>query len=118
MGILDQLGGSLKSALGAAAAAEGPGLISAALAKANMGDLQGLVTQLQQGGLGDQVKSWLGNGANLPVTAEQLQSVLNNDQVKQLANHLGVPVDQALQLLAQHLPTVIDQASPNGAISR
>jgi hypothetical protein len=43
MGLLDQFGGSIKGAIGAFAAAEAPALISAALSKTNMGDLQGLV---------------------------------------------------------------------------
>lgn len=116
MGLLDQLGGSLKGVLGSVAAAEAPALISAALAKTNMGNLQGLVAQLQQGGLGDQVKSWLGNGANMQVTPQQIQSALGSDQLKQLAQHFGVDPDAVAKLLADHLPTVVDQASPNGAI--
>jgi len=116
MGLLDQLGGSLKSALGSVAAAEAPALIKAALAKTNMGNLQGLVDQLQQGGLRDQVQSWLGNGANMQVTPEQIQSALGNEQLKQLAQHFGVDTDAVAKLLAEHLPTVIDQASPNGSI--
>jgi hypothetical protein len=59
MGLFDQVSGSLKGVLGSVAAAEAPALITAALAKTNMGNLQGIVDQLQQGGLGDQVKSWL-----------------------------------------------------------
>ncbi len=116
MGLLDQLGGSLKGVLGSVAAAEAPALISAALAKTNMGNLQGLVDQLQQGGLGEQVKSWVGNGANLQVTPEQIQSALGNDQLKQLAQHFGVDPDAVAKLLADHLPTVVDQASPNGSV--
>ena len=88
------------------------------MAKTNLGDLQGLVNQLQQGGLGDQVKSWLGNGANMKVTPEQLRAALNSDQVKQIAQHFGVPVDEALKVLAQHLPAAVDQASPNGTIQK
>jgi uncharacterized protein YidB (DUF937 family) len=118
MGLLDQIGGSLKSALASAAAGEQSALISALLAKTNLGDLQGLVNQLQQGGLGDQVKSWLGNGANMQVTPEQLRAALNSDQVKQIAQHFGVPVDEALKILSQHLPGVVDQASPNGTIQK
>ena len=90
MGLLDQLGGSLKGALGSMAAAEAPALILAVLAKTNMGNLQGLVEQLQQGGLGDQVKSWLGSGAKMQVTPEQIQSALGNEQLKQLAQHFGL----------------------------
>jgi uncharacterized protein YidB (DUF937 family) len=116
MSLFDNLGGALKGLLGQAETAGLPALISAALAKTNLGNLQGLVNQLQQGGLGSQVQSWLGSGANMPVTADQLRAALGNDQVKQLAAHLGVPLDQALELLAQHLPTAVDQASPNGRL--
>ena len=117
MGLLDSLlGGGLKGALGQAEAAAMPALISAALAKTNMGDLQGLVTQLQQGGLGTQVQSWLGSGQNLPITADQLRAALGSDQVKQLAQHFGVDPQAALELLAQHLPAAVDQASPGGTV--
>jgi uncharacterized protein YidB (DUF937 family) len=117
MGIFDSVvGGTLKSVLGQVESAAVPALISGVLAKTNLGDLQGLVAQLQQGGLNTQVQSWLGSGANLPVSPDQLRAALGNDQVKQLAAHFGVNVDEALQLLAQHLPTAVDQASPNGAL--
>ncbi len=112
MGLFDKLGG----VLGQVTAAAAPGLIAAALAKTNLGDLQGIVNQLQQGGLGDQVKSWLGNGSNMPVSAEQLKAALSNEQVRQIAERFGVPVDQALKLLAEHLPAAVDQASPNGTL--
>jgi len=116
MGILDQLSGSLKSIFGSMASAEAPALIAAALAKTNMGDLQGLVNQLQQSGLTDQVKSWLSNGANMSVTPDQIRAALGSEQVKQIAEHFGVPVDGALKFLAENLPSVVDQASPNGTI--
>jgi len=117
MGLFDNaLGGVLKGALGQVEAAAVPALISAALAKTNLGDLQGLVSKLQQGGLNEQVQSWLGNGTNLPITAEQLKAALGNEQVKQLAAHFGLPIDGALKLLAEHIPTAVDQASPNGTL--
>jgi uncharacterized protein YidB (DUF937 family) len=116
MGIFDGvLGGALKGLMGQLQA-DAPGLISSALAQTNLGSLQGLVNQLQQGGLGTQVQSWLGSGANMSITPDQLRAALSNDQVKQLAARFGVPVDQALQLLAQHLPAAVDQASPNGTL--
>jgi uncharacterized protein YidB (DUF937 family) len=60
MGLLDSLlGGGTLSQIEAAAV---PGLISSVLAKTNLGNLQGIVNQLQQGGLGPQVQSWLGSG--------------------------------------------------------
>lgn len=112
MGLFDDLGG----ALGKLTAGAAPGLIGAVLAKTNLGDLSGIVSQLQQGGLGSQVQSWLGNGSNMPVTAEQLRAALGDEHVRQIAEHFGVPVDKALSLLSEHLPAAVDQASPNGKL--
>lgn len=114
MGLFDQIGGALKGALASELAANGPALLNAALAKTNMGNLQGVVDQLQQGGLGDQVKSWLGNGPNMKVSPEQIQSALGNNQLQQLAAHFGVPLETVSKLLAEHLPTAVDQASADG----
>jgi len=116
MGLFDNIGGTLKGVLGEVEAEAAPALISAVLAKTDLGGLNGIVAQLQQGGLGTQVQSWLGNGANLPVTADELRAALGNEQVQQIARQLGLPVDGALKLLAQHLPAAVDQASPNGTV--
>jgi uncharacterized protein YidB (DUF937 family) len=62
------------------------------------------------------VQSWLGNGQNMPITADQLKAVLGNAQVQDFARHLGLPVDEMLKLLAQYLPEIIDKASPNGVL--
>jgi len=118
MGLLDELnlGGALKGALGQVEAAAAPALINALLAKTQFGDLNGLVAHLQQSGLGPQVQSWLGNDPNMPITADQLKAALGNAQVQEFARHLGLPVDAALNMLAEHLPNVVDQASKNGQL--
>jgi uncharacterized protein YidB (DUF937 family) len=118
MGLLDNLGlgDMLKSLLGQAESGALPALINAVLAKTEYRDLNGLVAALQKGGLDEQVKSWLGPGTNLPVTAEQLKAVLGNAQVQEFARQLGLPVDQALKTMAQYLPEIVDKASPNGVL--
>ena len=109
MGLFDSLKGALESeAL--------PALLSTVLAQTQYHDLNGLVTALQKGGLGPQVQSWLGNGQNMPITADQLKTVLGNAQVQDFARHLGLPVDEMLKLLAQYLPEIVDKASPNGVL--
>jgi len=109
MGLFDSLKGALESeAL--------PALISTVLAQTQYHDLPGLVAALQKGGLGPQVQSWLGNGTNMPITADQLKAVLGNSEVQQFAQHLGIPVDETLKVLAQYLPQIVDKASPNGVL--
>ncbi len=115
MSLLEKLGGAIKSAADKVETVA-PGLISATLAKTNLGDLQGLVDQLQKGGLNEQVKSWLGSGANLPVTPEQIRAALGNTQVQQLAEKFGLSADALLKLLSEQLPTIVDKASPNATL--
>lgn len=86
------------------------------LLRTNMGDLKGLVAQLQQGGLNEQVRSWLGNGQNLQITPEQVESALGNEKLQQLAAQFGIPLETVSRLLAEHLPKAVDQASPEGVI--
>src|SRR5574340_1069805 len=116
MSLFERISDTVKGALGPAGEAAAPALLASVLAKAKIGGLQGIVEQLQQGGLGEQVKSWLGDGRNLPVDPAQLQAALGSDQVRQLAAQFGLPVDEALKFLSQHLPAAVDQASPNGTL--
>ena len=109
MGLFDHLKGALESeAL--------PVMLNTLLAQTPYHDLNGLVAALQNGGLGPQVKSWLGNGQNMPITADQLKAVLGNAQVQDFARHLGLPVDEMLDLMAKYLPEIVDKASPNGKL--
>jgi uncharacterized protein YidB (DUF937 family) len=109
MGLFDSLKGALESeAL--------PTLLNTVLAQTPYHDLNGLVAALEKGGLGPQVQSWLGNGTNMPITADQLKAVLGNSQLQDFARHLGLPVDETLKVLAQYLPEMVDKASPNGTL--
>jgi uncharacterized protein YidB (DUF937 family) len=118
MGLLDSLGlgDMLKGLLGQAQSGALPTLINTVLAQTQYRDLNGLVAALQKGGLNTQVQSWLGPGANLPITEDQLKAVLGNSQVQDFARHLGLPVDQTLKTMAQYLPDIVDKASPNGTL--
>lgn len=119
MGFLDSLENSpaFKSALGQLGAAVLPAVLSEVLGDGKQGGLNAIVAKLEQGGFGEQVKSWLGNGQNLPITADQLKQVLGSDTVKQLAARYNIPVDQLTQILAQELPKAVDQASPEGKLA-
>ena len=80
------------------------------------GGLQGLVAQLQQAGLGDQVSSWLGTGANLPVSPDQIRDAIGGDMLANLAGRVGLSTEAASQGIADYLPQLVDRLSPNGAL--
>ncbi|MBB2206307.1 YidB family protein [Gluconacetobacter takamatsuzukensis] len=74
-----------------------------------------LLNQAEQAGLGDKVRSWIGNGQNLPVSPEELRSILSNQQVQALVDRTGLPAATILPALAQFLPAAVDHQTPAGA---
>jgi len=87
-----------------------------ALVNNHPGGLAGLVQSFQQGGMSEAVNSWVGTGANLPVSSDQIQSVLGSEQLQALASKLGISSSDAGSHLAQLLPAVIDHLTPNGQV--
>lgn len=108
MSLLNTLGGSL----GQIALKALPGVIQQVLP----GGLNALLDQLRRSGYESQVNSWLGRGPNEPITAEDLRKVLENEQVRQMAEKLGVPMDQLFPTLAKALPETVDRHSPEGTL--
>jgi len=120
--------GLLGSLLGAASGGKGGGgLLSSILGQLAGGgggaspgaggiDLGSLIGKLQKGGLGDAVGSWVGMGENKQISPDQLNNALGSDKLKDIAAKLGIPSDQLTQILAQHLPKVVDKLTPKGQI--
>jgi uncharacterized protein YidB (DUF937 family) len=99
------------------------GATAASFAKdyiAKQGGLKAVLAQFEQQGLGDTVKSWVGTGANLPISADQISKVLGGGaaggMLAQLASKFGVSSDVLNQQLAEHLPQVVDKMTPNGVV--
>lgn len=118
MGILDSLENNpaFKNALSQLGAAVLPVVMGEVMGTGSQGGLSAIVAKLGQAGFGNQVKSWIGTGQNLPITADQLKQVLGSDTVRQLAAKYNIPIDQVAEVLAHELPLAVDQASPNGKL--
>jgi uncharacterized protein YidB (DUF937 family) len=114
MGILDSLESS--GILGQLGAAVLPAVLGEVMGSGGQGGLNAIVAKLQQAGLGDIAKSWVGTGQNLPITADQLKQVLGSDAVRQLAAKYNIPIDQVAEVLAHQLPLAVDKASPDGKL--
>jgi uncharacterized protein YidB (DUF937 family) len=76
--------------------------------------IQGVVTQMTNAGLGHQVQSWIGMGDNLPVSGQQLQQAMDPAALQQMAQSTGLPPAQIADHVAQVLPHIVDQATPDG----
>lgn len=125
MGLLDSLvGAATNAALGGQHGNPAPlggldpqqlmGIVTLLMDQA--GGLSGLLGRLQQAGLGEAAASWVGTGANQPVSADALGRALGPDLMGMIAGQLGGSHQQAAGTLAGLLPGLIDQLTPQGQL--
>jgi uncharacterized protein YidB (DUF937 family) len=79
------------------------------------GGVQGVVTQLEQQGLGNTVRSWVSTGPNQPISADQVHSAFGG-VISQIAAKTGMTPQELTQKIAQHLPAAIDHLTPQGTV--
>lgn len=70
--------------------------------------IQILLDQAEKSGLTEKVRSWIGNGENLPISTEELRQLLSNDQVEAFLNKTGLPANIVLPAIAALLPKAVD----------
>ncbi len=80
----------------------------------DLSSIIGNLTGGENGGLLDTVSSWIGDGDNASIDTDQITDLLGGDKVSEFADKLGISVDSAKQALADALPEVVNQATPDG----
>ena len=99
------LGDILGSVLGGGAGPAGGG---------SSGGLGGLIEQMQRAGYGDQARSWVGTGQNMPVSPGDLDQIFGQGGMQEIARRAGVTPEEAGAGLSQLLPEVVDRVTPSG----
>jgi uncharacterized protein YidB (DUF937 family) len=113
MGLLDGIAGQV---LGKMMGDKG-GMAQIALEMFNQnGGLTGILDKFKEGGLAEQAASWVGKGENMPISAEQISSVLGNSAIAEMATKFGIDPDTLSNKIAEHLPTVVDKLTPDGEV--
>jgi uncharacterized protein YidB (DUF937 family) len=116
------LDGLIGSALGGMMGAGGSGQAQSPLLQIALqllqqnGGVAGVLDKFRQGGYADQADSWQSAGQNMPLSGNALQEVLGSGTIGQIAGQLGMSHGDAAGGLAQMLPQLIDQFTPNGAV--
>lgn len=110
-GLIGQLagrfGGGNNKLLGAAAKLIGG---------SNVGGLSGLAQLFAQRGQGDAVNSWISRDRNREITTPQLQEVLGQERIREVATNAGVTETEAADGLAGILPQLVDKLTPDGKL--
>ena len=119
MSLFDDLANQAGAALSGLGAGRHPGMLgelSKLLGANNGGGLGALLSQFEAKGHGAAVASWVGTGANLPISPDQIQAVMGNAQVAAIAQKLGLSTADASGALAKLLPQVVNHLSPQGKL--
>lgn len=106
-GGLGGLGGGLGGMLGGLLAGGAAGSILS-------GGLGDLLKQFEQNGHSEAANSWVGTGPNKQISPNDLESALGADQINALSAQTGLSRNDLLSGLAQQLPNVINQLTPDG----
>ncbi|TNJ39276.1 DUF937 domain-containing protein [Chlorobaculum thiosulfatiphilum] len=79
-------------------------------------NLGAILSKMQQSGLGDIAASWLGNGANAPISPGAVTDLIGSDKIADFASRFGLSEESAKNAIASALPEMVDKASPNGSL--
>lgn len=113
MGLFDSIAGAVLGKLGG----EEGNMAQAAIDLFNQnGGVEGIVEKFKQGGLAEEAASWVGTGANMTVTPDQVASVLGDGEIANLAAKFGLTPDFISNKIAEHLPNIVDKLTPNGQV--
>ena len=90
-------------------------LLSAALRLIqHSGGLDGLLATLHQNGFSAQADSWVGTGPNLPIAPAELDRALGEAIMDSATAPLGLLVAEAGAAMAEILPELVSQFTPQG----
>jgi uncharacterized protein YidB (DUF937 family) len=114
MGLLDSVAGAVLGKFGG----QQGGMAQVALDMFNQhGGIGGVLDKFKQGGLADAAASWVGKGENMPVSADQISSVLGSGAIADMAAKFGISPETLSAQIAEHLPSVIDKMTPDGEVT-
>lgn len=80
------------------------------------GGLPGILQTLKNGGLTEQVDSWVGTDANLNVSAQQIGAALGDSVLTSISTKLDISKEELTAKIAEYIPDVVNQVTPNGVV--
>jgi uncharacterized protein YidB (DUF937 family) len=78
------------------------------------GGVDGVTRGFDSRGLEAETSSWVGTGANRPITPDQLRGALGRDRVGALSQRAGLSESLGASAIAAILPALIDKLTPDG----
>ena len=79
-----------------------------------LGGLGAILDGLQRAGFGDQARSWVGSGDNMPLPPGALDQVFGQGGLGEIARRAGLSVEDTTRGLQHLMPEVVNHVTPNG----
>jgi uncharacterized protein YidB (DUF937 family) len=80
------------------------------------GGLANLLDMFKKNGMGREADSWVSTSANENISEDQVQQVLGDSSISNLAKQLGMSQNQTSSELAKFLPELVNQLTPGGKL--
>jgi uncharacterized protein YidB (DUF937 family) len=81
------------------------------------GGMNAVLDKFRQNGMTRQTQSWMSTtGENQPINEQGVEQVVGRDELRQMAQRLGVPEDQVAQAFAEIMPEMVDKMTPQGQV--
>ncbi|WP_427912253.1 YidB family protein [Ramlibacter sp. MMS24-I3-19] len=80
------------------------------------GGVGAVLDKFKQQGYGRHAQSWVDTGQNDSLDDKAVQQVVGQDELRQMAQKLGVPEQDVAQAFAEIMPEMVDKLSPGGRV--
>ncbi len=80
------------------------------------GGMNAVLDKFRQKGMQRQAQSWMSTGENQPIDEQSVEQVVGQQELREMAQRLGVPEDQVAQAFAEIMPEMVDKLTPEGQL--
>ena len=78
--------------------------------------LAGLVEKFTNAGHGEKAASWVSTQPNKPLARDEVVETLGREKIEETAREAGISHDEAADRLAEAIPKVVDELTPEGKV--
>lgn len=80
------------------------------------GGMGAVLDRFRQKGYGGQMQSWVSTGANEPLDDQAVEQVVGDQELRDMAQKLGVPEQEVRHAFAEIMPEMVNQLTPEGQL--
>jgi uncharacterized protein YidB (DUF937 family) len=80
------------------------------------GGMNAVLDKFRQKGMTRQAQSWMSTGENQPIDEQSVEQVVGHEELREMAQRLGVPEQQVAQAFAEIMPEMVDKLTPEGQL--